>query len=205
MIGIFGGTFDPVHLGHLQTVDALIDELPFMQVRYILSARPPHREQPVVSIEHRFAMLKLALAGSEKKLADDLEIKRGGESYTVLTLEYLREQLSKQSLCLIVGADGINSFESWYRYDEIIQLANLVVMHRPGYEVEVPESLQNDVVDDASQLQNNQFGKVLICPVPQIDISATEIRQRLADGEPVDDMLTKEVADYIRQHKLYSS
>ena len=204
MIGIFGGTFDPIHIGHLQTIDALIEELPFEQIRYVLSARPPHRQQPIASIEHRFAMLQLSLTGSEKKIADDLEIKRGGESYTVLTLQYLREQYATQSLCLIIGADGINSFESWYRYDDIIQLANIVVMHRPGYDVAVPQTLQDYLVDDVSLLKNKQSGSLLVYPVPQINVSATEVRQRLAENKPVDEMLTAGVVNYIQQHQLYN-
>lgn len=205
MIGIFGGTFDPIHIGHLQTIDALINELPFTQVRYVLSAYPPHRAQPVASVEHRFAMLRLALVNSDIKIADDLEIKRGGESYTVLTLEDLREQYTEQSLSLIIGADGINSFESWYRYNEILQLANIIVMHRPGYKVLVPEALQSHQIYDASLLQSNTCGSLFVCSVPQIDVSATEIRQRLVANQSVEDMLTKEVADYIQHHQLYSS
>lgn len=203
MVAIFGGTFDPVHNGHLQTIWQLKNDLAIDQVRWVPSAQPPHREQPGASAMQRLAMLELALVPYAGMQSDDIEIRRQGPSYTVLTLQDLRQQNPDASLVLIVGADVMKSFHTWHQHERIMQLANLIVMHRAGYPNEVSPVLLPHVTDQAADLQTQRNGKVLVYPAPAVPISATLVRQNLQNRLPVTEWIPAPVADYILQHDLY--
>lgn len=200
---MFGGTFDPVHNGHLQTVSAVQQDFGFAQIRWILSANPPHRDQPTASIEQRLAMLDLALEAYPGMHSDDCEIRRQGPSYTVLTLQEFREQFPDQPITLIVGADVLQSLHTWHQSERLLELANILVMHRPGYSVEVPDWLRSSVVVEPSQFNQGRAGNMIIYQAPLVPISATQIRQRCAEAKPVDEWVPASVAEYIHQHQLY--
>ena len=132
-VAIFGGTFDPVHQGHLRAIDLLTEELDFQRVHWVLSARPPHKDQVTASIEHRFSMLKCALADNSAYVADDTEIARSEKSYTIDTVETFEARYPDSNLVIIIGADSLLNLVSWRRYSELIDKVNWVVMQRPGY------------------------------------------------------------------------
>lgn len=206
-VGVFGGTFDPLHYGHLRPVDQVQRALDLSAVRVVPCAAPPHREPPLAQPAQRLAMVELGLAGYPALHADDREIRRGGISYTVDTLRELRAELGeRQSLCLIVGADAFLGLPSWHRWRDIPQLAHLVVMQRPGWALEggrLPEWAAPRRVDDPRELDQQPAGWITVVPVTPVNISATEIRRAIASGGDPGGMLPGSVWDYIQAHGLY--
>jgi len=212
LIGLFGGTFDPVHQGHLNSVSLLDKALQFERVHWVLSARPPHKNELSANVEHRYAMLQLALQNYQHYLPDDSEISRAEASYTYTTTQYFRERYPDNSLCLIIGADSLQNLHTWYRYNELIDEVHLVVMHRPGYSMEIPKYLSNRQVSSSKDLSQSIAGKLLLFEQSDFDISSTQLREQLREGlldrkqqGHVDQYLSKSVLDYIQQHKLYRS
>ena len=132
-IGIFGGTFDPIHYGHLRTAFELLQALRLTEVRFMPAGNPPHRESPVANAEVRLQMVMAATEGQHGFLVDDREIRREGPSYSVDTLATLRAEHPDRSLCLIVGMDAFLGLPKWYQWREILQLSHVVVAHRPGW------------------------------------------------------------------------
>ncbi|MBL4672398.1 MAG: nicotinate (nicotinamide) nucleotide adenylyltransferase, partial [Arenicella sp.] len=141
LIGIFGGTFDPIHLGHLHAMQMLGEQISFDAVHWVLSARPPHKDQTSSSVEHRFKMLQLAIKAVPNYIADDLEIKRDRQSYTVDTVEAFQARYPGSQLCVIIGGDSLLSLPSWHRYNELVGMVNWIVMNRPGYSLDLPQEL----------------------------------------------------------------
>lgn len=206
-IGLFGGTFDPVHLGHLGALDLLCETIEFDQIHWILSARPPHKSQTTASIEHRFAMLNTALAGKPLYVADDTEISRQTKSYTIDTVAEFRLRYPNDSLCLIIGGDSLNKLVSWHRYAELLDQVNWIVLHRPGFEPQVPLEISNRFVHQPSDLKDTSGGKIYLFEQSHFDISSTEVRAELKnhvfDRQLLQQMLLASVIDYIQTHQLY--
>ena len=136
LIGIFGGTFDPIHYGHINAVNQLHRKLKFERVHWVLSARPPHKDGTNASVTQRFEMLKLALSEIPDNFADDCEIRRDQKSYTIDTVEHFRKLYPEHRLCLIIGGDSFMNLPSWHRYTELLEMVHIVVMARPGYTLE---------------------------------------------------------------------
>lgn len=204
MIGLLGGTFDPVHFGHLRPAQEVCDVLSLQQLRFMPAANPPHRAPPVASIAHRIAMLRLAIVVDERFELDDREQYIDGPSYTVRTLESLREDLGQCPLALVIGADQFRAFESWYRWQDILELAHLVVMNRPGNEMlDLPPWAGERLSGESEQLDRLAGGRIRQVTVTPVNISATAIRQALASGLPASDMLPGAVLEYIETNKLY--
>jgi nicotinate-nucleotide adenylyltransferase len=212
-IGIFGGTFDPVHFGHLRPMLELKERLGLERVHLVPCNIPPHRGEPHASAEQRCAMLQLAIEGEEGLLLDRRELERPGPSYMVDTLKSLREEYGAQRpLCLIIGGDAFLGLPSWYHWQELVQLAHIVVAHRPGWELEegaleapLRELLAHHRLDAPPQLGAAPAGGVLLQAVTQLDISATVIRRLVASGDSANFLLPQPVWDYIRRHNLYRS
>ena len=202
---MFGGTFDPIHLGHVQTVAALQKDLKIDQIRWVLSAQPPHRDSPQASIEQRLAMLEMALAGFPNMVSDDIEARRDKASYTIDTLVHFRQSNPDASINLIVGSDIMASFHRWHRHDEILSIANIIVMHRAGYPNDINPVLQDAITDDWSVVRKTAFGKVFVYAAPPVPVSATQIRQAIAKASDVRDSLNPEVYEFILQNHLYVS
>ncbi len=205
---MFGGTFDPVHIGHLRTCVELRDYLNVQQMHIVPCARPPHREQPAVSAEHRLAMLRLAIDAEPGLLADDRELRRQGLSYTVETLQGLRSEIGQDApLYLCVGMDSLVNLDSWYRWRDIVELAHLVVVARPGWHLptsgSVADWLQGKLVSDATSLGATPCGRVLIRAMTLLPVSSSMLRASLIQRRSVRYLVPDQVLNYIHQHQLY--
>jgi nicotinate-nucleotide adenylyltransferase len=207
MIGILGGTFDPTHYGHLRPARELVSALGLAEVRFIPAANPPHRPPPVAASADRLKMLQLAIAREPGFVADDREIRRGGPSYTILTLEDLRGELAGQRLCLIMGMDAFLGLDSWHRWQELWGHAHIVAIPRPGWSVQqgLPAWARPRLCRDARELTQTPVGRLWIQPVTPQDISATRIRAALARGAPVTDWVPPPVLQYIKDNRIYTS
>ncbi len=209
MIGILGGTFDPVHFGHLRIALELQEALGLQEVRMMPSRQPPHRPPPVATAKQRLAMLQAALAGQSALRADDRELHREGPSYTVDTMASLRAELGDTPLCLILGADAFLGLESWHRWREVADGAHLIVAHRPGWTLDVSVgvgfTLRDRTIRDPAQLRTQAAGYVLPWPVTQLDISATRIRAIVAAGKSPRYLLPEEVWKLIQSEGLYQT
>ena len=211
MIGIFGGTFDPVHLGHLQSVNLLDQSLGFDRIHWVLSARPPHKDEVTATIEHRYEMLKIALRDSEHYYADDTEINRDEASYTFDTVQQFKLNFPKASLCLIIGGDSLNKLHTWSRYEKLIDQVHIIAMHRPGYTFQVPDYLNNRLIKP-TELSNFSAGKLVLFSQSEFDISSTQLRRVLTQnfstksGQTlIKQFIAPSVFDYIHQHRLYKT
>jgi len=204
MIGILGGTFDPVHFGHLRTAHQVYSQLQLERVIFVPAADPPHRTPPVASIEHRIRMLQLALSMYAGFELDDREQRLGGISYTVRTLESFRAELGDSSLGLIMGADAFAGFETWHRWRDILDLAHLLVMNRPGFSAStLPEWAGARKSDRIEALKKSAGGRIYFLSVEPESISATDIRAALARNESVAGKMPEAVIDYIATNELY--
>mgnify|MGYP003574390813 FL=1 len=203
-VGVFGGTFDPVHNGHLRIALDALEVLGLEQVRLIPLAHAVHRDQPETPAAMRLQMLKAAVAGRSDLVCDDRELRRQGPSYTVDTLKSLQRDLPERSLCLLLGEDAFNGFADWRDPQEILAIANLAVMQRPGEALPRPPALQRLLATHQTTARDlTRTGQILFCPVTQLDIASSDIRQRLASGRSVDFLLPPGVLALIQQHRLY--
>ena len=211
MIGVFGGTFDPVHNGHLQLALFVYQTLRLHRIQMIPCGVPAHRGAPGVSAEQRMAMLRLALFPFPCLVADDREIKRPGPSYMVDTLVSLRRELADkpdEPVCLIIGADSFQTLDSWSRWQSLLDYAHLVVLQRPGWDqncinAKVSKFCQTKVVASSAVLRREPAGKLLFLTNPLLPIAASSVRSMIGQGENAAPYLALWVWDYIRKHGLY--
>jgi nicotinate-nucleotide adenylyltransferase len=213
-IGILGGTFDPIHFGHLRLAQELAQALKLSQVRFVPSGTPPHRSAPQASSAHRVAMARLAVAANPLFAVDDRETRRSGPGYTFDTLTELRAELGAACpLALLLGADAFLEFATWHRWHELFQLAHVAVAHRPGFPVEtwsnsMPQPLAREY---AARLMQQPLavhlapaGGIVVIPFTALDISATAIREARRAGRSPRYLLPDPVLDYIQAENLYS-
>ena len=205
IIALFGGTFDPVHLGHTKTVQALKNDLNIDQINWVLSAQPPHKDQPTTTIQQRLEMLDLALAEYPGMSSDDIEVRRDKKSYTFDTLVEYRNLYPNANILLIVGNDIMQSFHRWHRADEILNVANLIVMNRSGYSKSINSLIRDRLTSDWQQVKTSRNGHVFEYIAPEIAISATQIRNFLRESKEVSHLLHPRVFEYISLHHLYQS
>jgi len=212
VIGIFGGTFDPVHFGHLRPALELFERLKLDELRLIPAGLPPHRRAPRASCHQRLEMLRRAIAGQAGFVLDRREIERQGPSYMVDTLSELREELGEERpLCLLLGMDAFLGLSSWHRWREIPRLAHLVVSHRPGWSPEhlddhggpLAELASSALVTRPRALREAPAGGIFMQPVTQLDISSTRIRTLIGQRKSPRYLLPDEVLAYIQEQRLY--
>jgi nicotinate-nucleotide adenylyltransferase len=204
-LGVFGGTFDPVHYGHLRSAMEALQVLALEQLLLLPAATPPHRPPPLASAAQRLHMLHLALTEFPRLGVDERELHRAGPSYSVLTLESLRAERSDQPLCLLMGMDAFLGFETWHRWQDIPGLAHLVVLARPGWDQDrLPDWARVRRTAAPADLAGCPAGHVFFLPVAPQDISATRLRAALARGESVRGQLPEAVREFICQNRLYS-
>jgi nicotinate-nucleotide adenylyltransferase len=207
-IGVFGGTFDPIHFGHLRTAFEILQAARLAEVRFVPAGDPPHRAAPQVDAAERLAYVRAAVADQPGFIVDDRELRRGGRSYSVLTLAELRAELPATPLCLIVGMDAFLGLPTWHRWDELLQLAHIVVAPRPGW-VAPTTGVLGDLLaergtDSVEALHNALAGRILIQPVTQLEISSTELRDLLAAGRDPRYLVPDSVRALIRASRSYS-
>lgn len=185
-IGIFGGTFDPIHYGHLRTAFELQQALRLSEMRFMPCGDPPHRHQPLADAAQRLAMVRAAVEGQEGFLVDDRELRRGGPSYTVDTLAALREEWTEAPLCLVIGMDAFLGLPRWHRWLEILRLAHVVVAHRPGWRAPDMGTLGELLADRGTSrvrdLHTTRAGAIFVHAVTQLEISSTEVRALIRAG-----------------------
>jgi nicotinate-nucleotide adenylyltransferase len=185
VIGILGGTFDPIHYGHLRTALELLERLPLSEIRFIPCARPPHRAAPATPGALRLRMVQAAIRGQPGFVADARELDRPGPSYTIDTLENLRADFPASTLCLVLGMDAFLGLPRWHRWLELFDLAHIVVAHRPGWRVPdsgpLGELVNERWTSDAAMLATGA-GRVHVEPVTQLEISSTELRAGVRAG-----------------------
>lgn len=196
MIGILGGTFDPVHLGHLAAAEQVKPAARLEEVWLMPNSRPPHKvDGPHASARDRLAMVDLAVRGRSGLRASDLEVRRGGVSYTIDTIEALAPRFPGKTFALLLGYDAALQIRSWHRPDDLMRVTHFVIFERPTIDLEAPELYALGFPPERTQ----------ILRIHTPPIAAHEIRQRLQAGESVDSLLPRPVADYIHEHELYGA
>ena len=212
-VGLLGGTFDPIHFGHLRLAEEMADALGLAQVRFLPAGTPPHRNAPRMPAAHRVEMTRRAIAGNPRFVLDTRDAERDGPCYTVDTLTSLRRELGDPCpLVLLLGTDAFLGLTTWHRWKELFDLAHLAVAHRPGFPAESWEDalagpllreFQARRTDDNAVLAGSPAGRVLVRPMTALDIAATTIRRHIAGGDSVRYLTPDAVIDYIRFHGLY--
>ncbi len=214
-IGILGGTFDPIHHGHLRLAEEAREQCALSSVRIIPSGTPPHRYAPHASAEQRLAMVRLALQGNTALVLDEREIHRTDPCYTVDTLTSLRSELgTEQPLCLLMGGDAFLQLHTWHEWKKLFELTHIVVVQRAGRPLgnaisDADAALQAEyrsrLAPSMRALRESPAGVILVVDMPALDISATSIRERCAAGRSIRYLVPNEVADYIHSHHLYAN
>lgn len=211
LIGVYGGTFDPVHFGHLRTGLEVSEALGLDELRWVPCGEPPHRRQPQAAAVHRLRMLELALQGAPENFVLDLrEMEREGPSYMIDTLSSMRSQWPQASLCLVLGQDAFLGLDLWHRWTELLDIAHLAVMQRPGAfplnsNPELAEWVGGRIGGTVEELRRLPAGRVHFVEVIQLPISATCIRELLRCGRSPRYLLPGVVAGYIQQNGLYGT
>jgi nicotinate-nucleotide adenylyltransferase len=193
-IGVFGGTFDPIHEGHLATARAAVECAHLDRVLFVPSAQPPHRAAALAPTDDRLAMTRLAVEGEPRFDVSEVEVSRGGMSYTADTLAALHGAYPDDELFLILGWDAARLFRTWHEPERVAGLASVVIVGRPGMQSPMPSDL------DAAGLDP---GRVVLCLVPTPDVSGSGLRRAISAGEPVAGKLPPDVERYIAEHHLY--
>lgn len=208
VVGLLGGTFDPVHNGHLRIGYEIQQLFSLDELRYIPCADPPHKDSTGATAQQRSAMLQRAIANTPEFILDEREFSREGPSYTVDTLRSLRQESGDDvSLCWIVGSDSFQSLNTWHQWESIFDYAHIIVACRPGWQAdelsEMGRLLKQRMVSDPQTLKQKNAGFIVPWQVTQLDISATAIREHFVRGLSPRFLVPQAVLDYIVEHKLY--
>jgi nicotinate-nucleotide adenylyltransferase len=206
LIGVFGGTFDPVHNGHTKIIQNLLELIPLDEIKVIPNGQPPHRTS-VCSNNDRLEMVNLAFKGINQISVDEREIQREGPSYAIHTAEEILEEYHQDNIIWIMGSDAFSEIDTWFEWEDFLNIINILVMARPGYEIDSTSMAgtlilerQTSNIDDLS----HGAGKILIVDIDPINISSTQVRSNLAAGETVNELILEDVSDYIDSGKLYT-
>jgi len=206
--GIFGGTFDPIHYGHLRTALELKSLLDLAKVHIVPCADPPHRTAPMSDGALRLRMVEAAIRNEPGFVADDRELKRAGVSYTIDTLASFRAELPGRSLCLLLGMDAFLGLPQWRRWRELTTLAHIVVAHRPGWEVPTTGTLGELLRDlrapSVAELHSKAAGLIHVQPVTQLEISSTDLRDSLRAGRDPKFLVPDSVREIIIETECYA-
>ena len=201
---LFGGTFDPVHLGHVHGALRVCDALDLSEIRLVLSAYPAHRDPTGASVDQRWQMLCLACAADSRLVADDCEVRRDRPSFTVDTLEGVRAETGDRRLLWVIGSDAFADLPVWYRWQDVLKLCSLVVLARPGHDADYPGILKQLVQQHrVSSLSATEQGEIFFLGEDMQPASASEIRRELSLGHDMAHLLNPQVAAYISRHGLY--
>ncbi len=204
LVGLYGGTFDPVHTGHTHAALAVKRALELAEVRMVLAARPGHRGAPAENTAHRWQMLCLACDQHPGLVADDMELQRSGTSFTIDTVMAVRESANAVVPCWILGQDAFATLPIWYRWQSLLDFCNLIVVERPGDTRQEPEAVQSLChTHEVQTFDPGRVGQIYRLNIAMKEVSATAIRSDIAAGKAVEHLLAPPVYAYIRQHRLY--
>lgn len=209
MIGILGGTFNPIHNGHLHLAERLQQTMGFEAIRFMPAAIPALKDLPNVSAEQRADMVKLAIVDHPTFQIDSRELDRAGPSYTIDSLISLREELGdKVSICWLIGSDAFARLHTWHRWNELLDYCHFVVVKRPQSEdltwnAKIESLVEKHQTNHLNALKNSANGKILMQEIAALDISSTQIRENIASKTNVSDVMPSHVIQYIQQHQLY--
>ena len=204
VIGIFGSSFDPIHIGHLRLVEKVQQVMNFDQIRMVLTGRPPHKSNSIISIEDRWHMLCLACKPIDYLVPESFEKDRAAVSYSIDTIGYLRERNTEASFCWIMGSDAYYGLPSWHRWKELFDQCNFVFVNRPTKEELIDDQMNEFCRKKMVRRIDTQInGQVLNLKLPMIDISSSEIRRIIKGQGRYVDFLPQTVADYISSNRLY--
>lgn len=208
-IALYGGTFDPIHYGHLRPVEALSGLIGLKEVIWLPNNIPPHRPQPEASSQQRLEMVQLALEPYSSFKVDTRELEKPTPSYTIETLRDFRKEIGdKQPLAFIIGQDSLLSINTWHQWDKLLDVCHLLVCARPGYQTHFENTQMQTWLTQHQTKQQEDIhclpsGKIFLADTPLYNISATDIRARHKAGLNCHDLLPNSVEDYIRQQQLY--
>ena len=206
LTGVYGGTFDPIHTGHLTPVECAAKRLNINNVIIIPCFIPPHKATPNVSAKDRLTMVQLAVSGSPLFEASDIELKRNEPSYSFYTLKELKQATPDATLCFFIGTDSLHNFTDWHRWSDILTLCHIVVCSRRSdgaMPVNTGKQLQPYLTNDPLKLCKKDSGSILLMETPEINISSTELRRRLGGEQDVTEFMSQEVIRYIQDNGLY--
>jgi len=213
-IGILGGTFDPVHNGHLHLATTFLKELDLAELRFIPLNNPAHRPAPVASSEQRLEMLKLAVENQARLKVDDCELRRGGISYTIDTLKDLRGKFAESSLCLLMGIENFKTLNHWHQWQSLFGYAHIVIANRPGDDnninnEEIKNFMDTFITTAVDDLHQQAAGCIIKLDIPMLDISSTQIRNDFQSSPKSklksESLLPDKVLDFIQTHHLYNN
>ena len=208
-IGIFGGTFDPIHYGHLRTAFEMLQALRFAEVRFIPSGDPPHRGETYATAEQRLEMVAAATRNEARFVVDDRELQRAGPSYTVDTLASMRAEQPDVPMGLILGMDAFLGLDRWHRWDELLNFAHIVVAHRPGWRAPdygpLGELIEAHGTHRIEDLHETPANRIHIHAVTQLEISSTEIRELVMAGRDPRFLMPDVVRDVIMKSHCYTN
>ncbi len=202
LIGILGGTFDPVHYGHLRPALDIMQQVGLSEVRFIPNRIPPHRDSPVLTDQQRAQLVQIAIQDTAGFVLDKRELLRSGPSYMVDTLQSLKNEFPEDTLCLMMGMDAFNDLPQWHRWQSILGLCHIIVTTRPG--AELPDFAATPAIsaclsDQAQNLLQRPAGQILLQSVTQLDISASQIRRYLSAGQSTQYLLPETVREKLEQ------
>ncbi len=204
MIGVYGGTFDPIHYGHLRTALEVKELFALDEVRLIPCSQPAHRASPATAAEMRLQMLRLAVQNQPGLVVDRRELDREGYSYMIDTLKSIKNELPDQSLLLFMGTDAFEGLVRWHQWQQLFDYAHIVVITRPNYQQQLSsEFLSCKIVDNRESLMQENAGRLFFQAVTPLDISATAIRHLIKTARNPGYLLPDNVIEYIDKNKLY--
>ena len=208
LVGVFGGTFDPVHYGHSLTIAELLNTIPFEKILVIPNSLPPHRENSQASFIHRYKMTSLAFRDIEKTVVDNRENLRTGPSHAIETVKQIIAEEGKTKVILIVGSDSFDGIHSWYKWRELISLVDFLILKR----LDMPLSKNKNVQDLISPtrfsedlLLDRKAKSIFEIEMTPLRISSSLIRENIAKGKSIDNLINPLVKDYLKKHGLYGS
>jgi nicotinate-nucleotide adenylyltransferase len=212
-VGLFGGTFDPVHCGHIRAAGEVLERLSLDKVLFIPSFIPPHKERTgIASARDRLRMVELACREEPRFAASSIEVDAGEKSYSIITLEKVKRVYPGAWIFFVLGVDAFLEIETWRDHERVLEECLFIVMTRPGYRLEQADRVLGGFIGEKvyhisenEKIGEDLFGahRIFFLPIPALDISSTEVRRRIGRGETVNSLVPDTVGDYIRSHHLY--
>ncbi len=209
-IGVYGGTFNPIHFGHLRTAEEIWHQFKLRQVIFVPSSNPPHKDEQVIDPLHRLKMVTLAITGNDHFTCSDLELVRPGKSYTIETLKELKMQNPEANFYFIIGVDAFLEIDTWYHWQELFRETNFIVTTRPGSKKVAPSKMIPEPVADQFKWRrkerefiHNSGQRVIFVPVTEINLSASMIRGMVWEGKSIRYLTPRRVREYIIENALY--